>query len=337
MASEAKARRSEGEQIAMAKHTAQSPMPRITPDQEIELATTIQKGVKIFKIKKELENELCRDPTNAEWSEEANLSKAELRRTVSNYRDAKSALTQANLGLVHAVIRANKTPRTASRSHEELFQEGSLGLLRAAELFDPTKGLRFSTYATIWIKGVLSNNGSGSSLITVPQREKTKWNKIRRAANGHVEETGREPSNLELSTLTGMDITEIEFVTDSVLRARHTLSLDYRYTSHKGSGDHKSFSILQVDKSMQETSTAETLQLQADVVATMASNLDSRERRLLRLRYGLVDGKSRSLADCAEQMGLSKERVRKLNIKCLEKLREAKESSNLEEYLLTIL
>lgn len=89
MASEAKARRSEGEQIAMAKHTAQSPMPRITPDQEIELATTIQKGVKIFKIKKELENELCRDPTNAEWSEEANLSKAELRRTVSNYRDAK--------------------------------------------------------------------------------------------------------------------------------------------------------------------------------------------------------------------------------------------------------
>lgn len=256
---------------------------------------------------------------------------------MSNYREAKAALTQANLGLVHAVIRANKTLKSASRSHEELFQEGSLGLLRAAELFDPTKGLRFSTYATIWIKGVLSNNGSGSSLITVPQREKTKWNKIRRAANAVLEETGFEPGTEELSTLTGLGVEEIEQVTDSVLRARRTVSLDYRYTSQQAKGDQNPFSVIQGDKSMQAQSTAETLQLQADVVATMASNLDSRERRLLRLRYGLVDGKSRSLADCAEQMGLSKERVRKLNIACLEKLRLAKESSNLEEYLLTIL
>lgn len=267
----------------------------------------------------------------------AGLTKSELRRTISNYRASKSALVQANIGLVYAVIRSSPSSRSSSsRSHADLVQEGSLGLLRAAELFDPTKGLRFSTYATIWIKGVLSNKASESSLITVPAREKTKWNKLRRASNTFLEEKGREPTNSELSSLTGFSISEITTVTDNVLRARHTVSLDYRYTSHSGKGDQKSFNVMQNDKSMQQNSQAENLQLQADIVSIMTNNLDSRERRLLRLRYGLVDGKSRSLSECSEQMGLSKERVRKINIKCLEKLRMAKESCYLEEYLLTI-
>ena len=255
------------------------------------------------------------------------MTSSQLRRSIARYREAKSALVASNLGLVHAVVAKNKNYRT-DRTYEELVQEGSLGLLRAAELFDPARGLRFSTYATIWIKGVLSNLQS-QSLINIPARELTKWNKIRKAINVFSETTGKEPSTAELSELTGMDAPAIKSVKDSFVRAKFTKSLDVF--------DADGFNALHNDKSMRQSSMVDELQMKADVVSMLAENLDGRERRLLRLRYGLNDGKSRSLSECAEAMGLSKERVRKLNLQCLEKLREAKESANLEEYLLTIL
>lgn len=265
--------------------------------------------------------------SNSLSTQAASLTSSQLRRSIASYREAKSALVASNLGLVHAVVKNNKNYRS-QRTYEELVQEGSLGLLRAAELFDPARGLRFSTYATIWIKGVLSNL-QGNSLINIPARERSKWNKIRRAANEFSERNGREPSASELSELTGMDASAIKSVTSSFVRAKFTKSLD--------NADYHGYNALHYDASMTQSCMVDELQMKADVVSMLAENLDERERRLLRLRYGLNDGKSRSLSECAEAMGLSKERVRKLNLQCLEKLREAKESANLEEYLLTIL
>jgi len=328
--------RSEGEAMAISRAPAQNPLPtsttpkkhkRISPAQEIELATIIQKGVSLFKVQQRLTEENQREPTNKEWAKAASLTSSQLRRSIASYREAKSALVASNLGLVHAVVKNNKNYRS-QRTYEELVQEGSLGLLRAAELFDPARGLRFSTYATIWIKGVLSNL-QGNSLINIPARERSKWNKIRRAANEFSERNGREPSASELSELTGMDASAIKSVTSSFVRAKFTKSLD--------NADYHGYNALHYDASMTQSCMVDELQMKADVVSMLAENLDERERRLLRLRYGLNDGKSRSLSECAEAMGLSKERVRKLNLQCLEKLREAKESANLEEYLLTIL
>lgn len=126
-----------------------------------------------------------------------------------------------------------------------------------------------------------------------------------------------------------MDVDTLESVVSSMVRAKFTKSLD--------KVDADGYSPIHNDASMSQSSMVDELQMKADVVSMLAENLDGRERRLLRLRYGLNDGRSRSLSECAEAMGLSKERVRKLNLQCLEKLREAKESANLEEYLLTIL
>ena len=188
--------RSEGEDMAIKNSPAQRP-GRITPEQELELGEIIQKGVSLIKIQKELEASLSRPPKNKEWASAASTTSSQLRRAIASYREAKSTLVASNLGLVHAVVKKNKNYR-AQRTYEELVQEGSLGLLRAAELFDPARGLRFSTYATIWIKGVLSNL-QGNSLINIPARERTKWNKIRRAANAFNEERGREPNSEEVS------------------------------------------------------------------------------------------------------------------------------------------
>ena len=129
-------------------------------EEEIELARAIQLGAKVNILKSDLEAKLNRSITKTEWAEAAGFSSAsKLRRVVSDYRKAKNKLVMANMGLVHAVVKGNwfntgegRRRNGNAASYDELVQEGSLGLLRAAELFDPERGLRFSTYATIWIK-----------------------------------------------------------------------------------------------------------------------------------------------------------------------------------------
>ncbi|KAL7463743.1 hypothetical protein ACHAXS_004107, partial [Conticribra weissflogii] len=151
----------------------------LTREEEYRLAQAIQLGTHIHKLKATHESATGQPITKKQWAQLANLSSPnELRRIISSYRSAKQELVSSNMGLVHAVVKTyRRKARAKGISLEELVQEGSLGLIRAAELFDPAKGLRFSTYATIWIKGVLSNY-SFDEMIALPNREKTKWNKI---------------------------------------------------------------------------------------------------------------------------------------------------------------
>jgi RNA polymerase sigma factor (sigma-70 family) len=121
-------------------------------------------------------------------------------------------------------------------------------------------------------------------------------------------------------------------------QVKQVLSLDYEYTMQSRSGGETgSLNILESDKAfMADADLAERTQMHADVVAAMARNLDAREARLMRLRYGLADGPPRTIRECAEAMGLSQTRVQNIAQKCLKKLREAAEAESLEEYLLTI-
>lgn len=313
---------------------------RVTPEQELELGKLIQKGVALHKAKLELEATLKRDVTRQEWTEHAGLSSPkELRRQVSDYRRAKQLLVTANMGLVHSVVKQqlHSAGTKMGITYEELVQEGSLGLLRAAELFDPSRGLRFSTYATIWIKGTLSNSHVKEP-IKLPEREKTKWNKIRRAHEELVALHDREPTLEELSKRLNMSVEEFVTIKRKMTQAQQVLSLDYEYnTQTRGGTTSDSFASLQNDLAfMEDVDLAERTQLHADLVAALARNLDAREARLMRLRYGLVDGKTRSLAECAEAMGLGQTRTQQIAQKCLKKLREAEEMQSLEEYLLTI-
>jgi RNA polymerase sigma factor (sigma-70 family) len=315
---------------------------RVTPEEEIELAKMIQKGVKLHKLRSKYEEKNGRKPSRSEWSKLAGLSSAnELRREVANYRRAKQLLVSANIGLVHAVVKSQYSwlRKKAGLSFEEFVQEGSLGLLRAAELFDPGRGLRFSTYATIWIKGSLSNSHVIEP-IKLPQRERTKYNKIVKAHNELVATNGGEgePTLEEIAGHLGMAVSEVLETKRKMNQVKQVLSLDYEYTTQSRSGGETgSLNILESDKAfMADADLAERTQMHADVVAAMARNLDAREARLMRLRYGLTDGPPRTIRECAEAMGLSQTRVQNIAQKCLKKLREAAEAESLEEYLLTI-
>mmetsp|Transcript_2414 Transcript_2414/g.4142 ORF Transcript_2414/g.4142 Transcript_2414/m.4142 type:complete len:459 (-) Transcript_2414:39-1415(-) len=332
-----KSRRKRGQQNSGLNQNA----ARITPQEELDLAKSIQRGVALHKIKTDYEAKNGKEISRQEWSKIAGLSSTnELRRGVSEYRQSKQKLVAANMGLVHAVIRSKSKTGKAKMTgtkYEELVQEGSLGLMRAAELFDPSRGIRFSTYATIWIKGMLSNFRT-DEMITIPAREKTKWNKIRQAHGELSRELGRQPTHNEIAAHTGLKPEVVVATSTRMTQASQVLSLDYQYATQSRSGTESTVGELLMNNKalMEDADVAERSQMQADVVAALAKNLDAREERLMRLRYGLVDGQSRSMAQCAEAMGLSKGRVQQLAQSCLAKLRHAAEAESLQEYLLTI-
>ena len=315
---------------------------RIDHEQEIELGKLIQRGVALHKLKADFEAKQGREISRTEWTALAKLkSPNELRRAVSDYRRAKQLLVSANMGLVHAVVnkqyQSGFVKQFSGLSKEELVQEGSMGLLRAAELFDPSRGLRFSTYATIWIKGTLQNSHVTDGSITLPQREKNKWSKIVKA-HEELKKMNGEPTVEEIAHHLNMKVADVLSTKRKMTQAQKTLSLDYEYASQTRSGtDDGTRRSLEDDKAFREDADlAERTQMHADVIAAMTRNLDAREARLMRLRYGLADGKTRSIAECAEAMGLSQTRVQQLAKQCLKKLREAAEAESLEEYLLTV-
>eukprot|EP00586_Coscinodiscus_wailesii_P010384 CAMPEP_0172501930 /NCGR_PEP_ID=MMETSP1066-20121228/155100_1 /TAXON_ID=671091 /ORGANISM="Coscinodiscus wailesii, Strain CCMP2513" /LENGTH=512 /DNA_ID=CAMNT_0013276993 /DNA_START=197 /DNA_END=1735 /DNA_ORIENTATION=- len=316
----------------------------LSRQEEIELSRIIREGSKLQALKSEFEAHSGREITRAEWTSLAKLdSPSSLRRLISSYRQAKHKLVTANMGLVYAVVRQHPLVRRDKSREEELVQEGSLGLLRAAELFDPERGLRFSTYATIWIKGVLSSVKE-NDLIRIPEREMRKWNKVQKAKKDFLameDGVGSDDVAGKIAERVGIKREEVVGLEEKMIQMKYVISLDQTFSTHtRGGGEVKTLSTqtpLHSDRSLlSDESLSEIMQLKADVVATLAKNLDPREARLMRLRYGLKDGKMRTMVECAEAMGLSRQRVQQLAKQCLEKLRQAEDVDSLQEYLLTV-
>ncbi|KAL3769629.1 hypothetical protein ACHAW5_008510 [Stephanodiscus triporus] len=242
-------------------------------------------------------------------------------------------------GLSRGQVAVRAQGRTPRHSDEELIQESSLGLIHATQLFDPLRGLRFSTYATIWIKGMLSNSNSLNEVISLPSREKAIHNKVCRAwydmaietgdGNGAARGGGKRPSASlaeELAVQIGMDKSSVEENLRRMACVTNVLSLDYRYPSSTRSG-HSSGDM---DKALRSCSSfgmdanlAECAQFRADVVSGLVKNLTERELTLMRLRYGLEDGTEHTVKECAARMDINKETARLLQHACLKKPREA--------------
>ena len=334
----------------------------LTREQEYALANTIQSGTHVHKLKAEYESKHSQPLSKKEWAALVDMSPNELRKLISDYRSAKQELVSSNMGLVHAVVN-NVYKRKANLKGvqlDELIQEGSLGLIRAAELFDPAKGLRFSTYATIWIKGVLSNSNSLDEVITLPNREKALGNKIRAAWEEMSLEGGGGGDNAKKNGVDGTSSSSRPSVSnakelakrlnmkESLVKAHlhrmacvsNVLSLDYQYNGSTRSGYSTSNKQESLHNSIEmgtDADLAEQLQFKADVVSEMVRNLSEREVTLMRLRYGLnEDGVEHTVRECADIMGINRETARLLQHKCLKKLREASSMESLQEYLLTV-
>ena len=290
-------------------------MHLLSAEEELTLARLVQRRERL--LEQQGDGDLPR------WADRCQLSPAELRLALHQGRRAKERMIQANLRLVVAVAK-----KYLQRGMEllDLVQEGTLGLERAVERFDPTRGFRFSTYAYWWIRqGITRAIASQSRTIRLPVHITEKLNRLRRTQRELAARLGRLPRLKELAAELEMSEQAVRLI---LLQIPRPVSLEGRVGREL---DTELGDLLEDGHATPEQE-LEREQLHQDLEALLA-DLNGREARVIRERFGLDDDTPRTLSEIGESMQLSRERVRQIESRALLKLRQPQNRCRVRDYL----
>ncbi len=286
-------------------------VPLLTAEQEVTLAKRIEAGVH----------------ANERLDGDEVISEEQRTNLLAISRDgdlAKRQLTEANLRLVVSIAK-----RYVGRGMAllDLIQEGNLGLIRAVEKFDYTKGFKFSTYATWWIRQAITRAiADQARTIRIPVHMVETMNKVLRIQRQMLQELGREPTVEEVAA-------KVEMTPDKVREIQRIAQEPVSLETPVGEEDDSLLGDFVEDPNVIAPATAAARALLSEAIEEALQELNDREQQVVRLRFGLEDGQIRTLEEVGKEFGVTRERIRQIESKTLAKLRHPTRSQRLRDYL----
>ncbi|XP_057982964.1 RNA polymerase sigma factor sigF, chloroplastic isoform X2 [Malania oleifera] len=295
----------------------------LTIKEESKLIVQIQNLMRLEEVKSRLQSQFDREPTLIEWAGAVGISCPVLQSQVRSGNNSREKLINANLRLV---VHIAKQYQGRGLGLQDLLQEGSMGLMKSVEKFKPQAGCRFPTYAYWWIrqavrKAILQH----SRMIRLPENVYGLLGKVKEAERSYIQEGHHNPTSEEIAARAGITVEKLQRL---LFYTRRPLSMQQLVWADQDT----TFQEITADNKVEIPGVSVAKELMRQHVRNLLGVLPTRERQIIRLRYGILDGKQKTLSEVGGMLGFSKERIRQLENRAMDKLRKCLGSHGLGAY-----